>query len=94
MATTEQLKKLLGKDYESFLIAKIAKRAIWVGPFTFDTLLDHSLDSDFPKLPESQSVYIVSRKAWVLFMLRPRLACALPVRALLHGHTNPPTDEV
>lgn len=47
MATTEQLKKLLGKDYESFLIAKIAKKAIWVGPFTFDTLLDHSLDSDF-----------------------------------------------
>lgn len=36
----------------------------WKGPVTISELLDRCLDSSFPKLPESNGVYLISRKTW------------------------------
>jgi hypothetical protein len=36
----------------------------WVGPYTIDELLDSSFELSHPQPPESNGVYLVSKKAW------------------------------
>ena len=57
----KKLRKLLGEDYASFM-ALINSR--WLGPFTIDSLLDQSLNDEFPKPPDSHSVYLISEIPW------------------------------
>ena len=61
MGRKNELKRLLGQDYEEFIAWKAAK---WEGPFTIDSLLDNCLDDPHPSPPESNAVYLVSRKPW------------------------------
>jgi len=63
MNKKKNLRELLGEDYEDFLAIRNVK---WVGPYTVDELLDNCLDNAFPKNPECQSIYVVSKKSWDL----------------------------
>lgn len=36
----------------------------WKGPFTIDELLDGSVGSSLPELPESGGVYLISERIW------------------------------
>lgn len=69
MEKEKQLRSLLGEDYEDFVAFRNMK---WVGPFTINKLLNSCLDDAHPWPPESNGVYLVSRKAW---KIRPNWDC-------------------
>lgn len=61
MTKEDDLKRILGKEYTRFRAFRDSK---WVGPFRISELLENCLSDDFPKPPETNSVYLISKNSW------------------------------
>lgn len=61
MSIDQNLRELLGEDYNEFLVFC---DTVWVGPYRIDEVLDNCLNDGFPRSPESDSVYLVSARTW------------------------------
>ena len=57
----QQIRQVLGPEYWP---TRIVRHAKWVGPLRIADMLDRCLDDEFPKPPESHSMYLVSREPW------------------------------
>jgi len=68
MSNEKNLKKLLGDDYEKFLVFRDAK---WVGSFTIEQLLGNCTNNVF-RPSVSKGIYLVSEKPW---SVRPSDEC-------------------
>jgi hypothetical protein len=60
MTNEKNLKKLLGDDYEKFLVFRDTK---WVGSFTIEQLMSNCMNDVF-RPSASNSVYLVSKEPW------------------------------